>query len=98
MTFAEIASSAMPSPGERKPFGAFATVRELGRNDVQQLIGGDMAARPLGVESESKLFNCDCYHPVYPPLCSPPALLFAFEPSAETLPRTPRSRRSHPNP
>ena len=61
--FAEIASSGMPFPGEREPFGGFGTVRELGSNDVQQFLGSDVAAGCFGVEPGGKFFNGDRYQP-----------------------------------
>lgn len=45
VTFTEIASPGVSHPGEREPVGAFGTVRELGSDDVQQLISGDVEGR-----------------------------------------------------
>ena len=78
MTLTEIASPGVSHPGEREPVGPFGTIRELGSDDVQQFISGDVAARCFGVEPGGKFFNGDRHHTS---LGSPPVLLLAFEPT-----------------
>jgi hypothetical protein len=79
VVFTEIASAGVAFAGEREPLGGFGSVGELGSNDVQQFLGGDVAARCFGVEPQGKFFNGDRHRLS---LGSSPALLVAFELSA----------------